>query len=290
MISLCTVTLDCLEKYFEKIFLDSILRKTKLISEVLLAKVDAEKSFYKEWQVGSIKFIKFGCPNYQIHGIQHAIGLHECIDRAKNDYIFLSDPDLFFYNAADEIYFDLMKEHNLNIIGCSHHHSVEHSATFFPNQISLLVRKNDLPTPKFLENKLKIRGYKSEENQVNLKTNFPGKYLIPGAIPEYVDLFPNKNGLFETGCNLWIFNKERNWKWLAFQTLDCNTYSTLYHKCNLKIPRPQKQKLLYHCNHGTTIGLELDQIILHGSKPSGMMVEERYAKFKKEYELSKLEE
>lgn len=289
MISLCAVTLDCLEKYFEKIFLESILSKTKLISEVLLAKVDAEPSFYKEWQVGSIKFIKFGCPNYQEHGIQHALGLHACIDKSKNDYVFLSDPDLFFYTAVDEIYFKLMEAHDLNVVGCSHHHSVEHSSTFFPNQISLLVKKSDLPDHRFLENKLKKRGYKASENIVDIRSNFNGKYLVPGAIPEYVDLFPNKTGLFETGCNLWILSKDKNWKWLAFQTLDCNTYSTLYHKCNIKLPRPKKQKLLYHCNHGTTIALELDQIILHGSKPSGMMVEERYDRFKKEYDLSRLE-
>ena len=70
MISLCSVTLDCLERYFEPIFLESVTKKTKFISEVLLAKVGAEPSYYEEWQVGSIKFIKFGCNTYhQEHGI-----------------------------------------------------------------------------------------------------------------------------------------------------------------------------------------------------------------------------
>lgn len=290
MISLCTVTLDCLEKYFEKIFIESILNKTKMITEVLLAKVDADDSFYKEWQIGNIKFIKFGCRNYQKFGVQHALGLHSCIDKAKNDYIFMCDPDLFFYNAVDEIYFNLMKENNLHIVGCSHHHSVGHANTYFPNQINLLTRKSYLPDQKFLENKLKIRGYKLSENILEEESSFPGKYLIPGVIPEYVHLFPNKEGLFETGCNLWIYSKQENWRWLAFQTPDCNRYSTLYHKSNIKITRPKIEKLIYHCSHSTTIALELEQIELHGSKPSGMMVVERYNKYNKEYELSKIEE
>jgi hypothetical protein len=269
MISLCTAVNEPIETYFEKIFLDSIIKKTKLVTEVLIAKIDADASFIQEWTVGSIKFTKFGCPTLNVlgvieQGIQHALSMHACIDKAKNDLVFISDPDLFFYNPVDEIYFNLMQEHNLQIIGCSHHHAINYANTFFPNQSNMLLNKKYLPDDKFLKNKLKKRGYELAANFVVEESNFPGKFLIPGAIPEYGNLFPNKEGLFETSCNLWIVSQLNNWKWLSFQTLDCNTYNTLYHKCYhnngyIKIPRPKNSKLIYHINRGFTIATHIDE-------------------------------
>jgi hypothetical protein len=300
MISLCTVVNANIEKYFESIFLESIINKTEHITEVLIAKIDADPSFIEEWTVGSIKFTKFGCPTLEIvaiidHGIQHALALHACIDRAKNDLVFISDPDLFFYNPIDKIYLTLMQEHDLHIIGCSHHHSINYANTFFPNQSSMLVNKKNLPDSKFLENKLKKRGYELDPPWVDEDSSFNGKYLIPGAIPEYAHLFPHKKGLFETSCNLWIVSQENNWKWLSFQTLDCHIYTTLYHKCYhnngyVKIPKPKNLKLMYHINRGYTIARELAQIELHETINSGIMASKEYEQYKKEHELSKLEE
>lgn len=59
MISICVVTLDRLNDYFD-IFLESIQEKTKYVKEVLIVNVDQESDFYKTWQVGDIVFKMFG--------------------------------------------------------------------------------------------------------------------------------------------------------------------------------------------------------------------------------------
>lgn len=298
MISLCIVVNDSIEKYFSKIFLESAKNKLKLVTEIIIAKIDADESFVEEGTIGCIKYTKFGCTTLKHvevidQGIQHALALHACIDKAVNDLVFISDPDIFFYGPVDEIYFDLMQEHDLQIIGCSHHHAINYANTFFPNQSNMLLNKKYLPDDKFLENKLKKRGYELDANWVVEESNFPGKFLIPGAIPEYGHLFPNKKGLFETSCNLWIVSQLNNWKWLSFQTLDCNIYNTLYHKCYhnnnyVKIIRPKNRKLIYHINRGFTISQALEQ-----TNPDDLEntdVYKTYDKFIKNYEASKSEE
>lgn len=296
MISLCIVVNDSIEKYFGKIFLDSVKYRLKLITEILIAKIDADESFVEEGTIGCIKYTKFGCTTLDIvaavdHGIQNALSVHACIDRAKNDLIFLCDPDIFFYTCVDEIYYNLMQEYNLQIIGCSHHHAIKYANTFFPNQ-NILLNKKHLPDDKFLENKLKKRGYELASTWVEEESNFPGKFLIPGAIPEYAHLFPNQQGIFETNCNLWIVSKKNNWKWLSFQTLDCHVYKTIHNRCYhnngyVKSPKINPSKLIYHINRGYTIAKQLEQIELHQSENNSIIDYEQYIK---EYELSKLEE
>jgi hypothetical protein len=298
MISLCTVILEPLERNFEKIFIDSVVGRLPKVSEVIIVKIDATNPWIAEWDIGNIHFIKIGYPlkidypNINIgpnddSGIQHALGLHVGVDKAKNDYILLSDPDVFFYPKTDEFYLDLMTKKNLDLVGCSHHLAIDYACGYYPNQVNLLLKKSNLPDHTFLENKLYRRNSVKDENYINYK--LPGKWLIPGPIPEYVDIFPNKKGLFETGCNLWILGQQRNWNWLSFQTLDCNLYTSLYHR-GIKTEKIKKRKLIYHCTHSMYISLNLDLLELKIIQNDSMMAKSRYEKFVKEYELSKMDE
>jgi hypothetical protein len=288
--------LEPIEKYLEQYFLQNIVQKTELIDEILIAKVDADESFKTEKNLGKIKYLKFGCSTQNLienithsvafGGIQHAYGLHACIDRSKNDLVFLTDPDILFYNNLDKIYLDLLNTYNLNLIGCSHASSIEMASGYYPNQLNMLLRKSNIPDTNFLNSQLENRGYKISDDLELTHYKFPGKWLVPGPIPNYVDLFPNKQGRFETGCNLYILGKQHNWKWLSFQTTDCVSYSTQYRRCNFKpLPSIEKTKLLYHLNNSLCITRELEGLDSnYGIAPSSMNARKRYENFIKEFE------
>lgn len=68
MISLCTVIVGTdsqteNNEFFETIFLDSVINKLNLVSEILICKIDATKNFYEEKIIDGKKVIKFGYPN-----------------------------------------------------------------------------------------------------------------------------------------------------------------------------------------------------------------------------------
>lgn len=235
MITLCTVILKSAEPFVE-IYKDWVLNRTKLVKEVCFCKVDSPSSLYYEEEKNNIKFRTFG---YDFSGItktigpghQHALGLHECIDRATQPYLLLSDPDVFFYTFVDELYFNMMKDFNLDVIGVSHHASTEIAQGYFPCCMNLLMKKISLPNSEWMKGKFTV----------------DGKYLIIDAVEGHTDMFPNKNKNYDTGVYLWLWAFEQNWRWLAFQTIDCHNYTTVYHKnnfnANLKF---KKQKLIYH--------------------------------------------
>lgn len=288
MISLCSVLLDPLDEYFEDFFIKNIQKMTKFVDEIIIAKVDAKKEFKEEKKLGNIKYIKFGCFVEDLldtdNGIQHAIGIHNCINLAKNDLIFLSDPDVLLYDYVDEIYLNLLNNYKLNIIGCSHKYAVEYACGYYPNQLNMMFKKSDILDTSFFSDLIR-RPFKINDAALPHR-GFPGMWLIPGAIPEYIDIFPNKNGYFETGCNLFILGQRRNWKWLSFQTVDCFNYTTCYRRGNLKpLPDVKKTKLIYHMNNSWSLAKELKNIRLHNCVPSGMMAQKRYSDF-----ISKFEE
>jgi len=284
--------LEPIEKYIEQYFLQNLLQKTELVDEILIAKVDADENFKIEKNLGKIKYLKFGCPTDKIThsvtfgGIQHAHGLHACMDRSKNDLLFLTDPDILLYNNLDRIYLDLLNTYNLNLIGCSHANSIEMASGYYPNHLNMLLRKSDIPPTDFLDPYLENRGYRINNKLELTHCNFPGKWLIPGPIPEYVNLFPNKNGNFETSCNLYILGEQQKWRWLSFQTTNCVSYSTQYKRCNFKpLPNIQRTKLLYHLNNSFCITKELESLDSNNdSVQSGMNSRTRYNDFTKEFE------
>ena len=90
----------------------------------------------------------------------------------------------------------------------------------------------------------------------------PGKYLIPGPLcPEE---FPNPEGAFDVGCNLFLWAKAQNWRWLSFyrdggvfpktndeygfkELIYPMNYTTAEYRTNFGLEKDLgKQELLYH--------------------------------------------
>jgi hypothetical protein len=238
MISLCAVELEGLQ-IFTDLLIKSAAKNTKLISEILIAKIGVGLepntiSYY----VDKIKVTKFNFPLTQRtqQGVEHALGLHACIDRSQTEYIFLSDPDIIYYSPVESLYLDLMNKHDLNIIGASHHSAAIMAYTFFPWIGNCLIKKANLPEQDFLKGYLK-------DGPIPMD----GKFLIPNKIDEFVNDFPNPKGHFDTGSNMTIWNKCKNGKWLSFQTIDCHHYTTTYCRGNVKLNyKLPKMKLFYH--------------------------------------------
>jgi hypothetical protein len=255
MISLGTVTRKGMEPVLE-IFIESILQRTKLIDEVIIVNASSEGSEEINFEQRNIKFRKVNC-NFNTH----AEGLHECIDRATNEYLMLSDPDIFFSSAIDELYISLLEQYALNVVGVSHHAANNQSYLYFPCVMNMLVKKSQLPDADFLRGHCRARpsilrakppAIEPAEEVLDL---VEGKYLVTGPIEKYIDVFPNKdiNCHFDVGCNLYLWAVQQKWRWLAFQTLDCHWYRTTYFRSNVKeLKVPPKQKLLYHYTSGAT--------------------------------------
>lgn len=260
MITLCSVVPDS-KQYndYANVMIDSLLRRTKLISNVLLAvpltEVDDIKTI-KKWTEREIEFHKFHCPSQNIwYG--HAEGLHSCIDQVTTEYLMFCDPDLFFCSAVDELYLELLIKHNLNYIGCSHHSAVSNAYSFFPYVVNSLVKTSHLPPKTWLKGLLK---YRPPGNCLRLNLENPdwdepsyadaaGKYLLPSPIPGHWQKLPNlKPGiLFDTSVNLCMWGIEHQWQWLSFQTIDTHNYSTKYCRGTVKVGKLPPQKLIHHC-------------------------------------------
>jgi hypothetical protein len=237
MITLCSVLLNTIQSY-KDILIESILQKTKLISEVIFANNSIKVGYYKEWIERNIIFKEYGSQEdlpAKDCGNQHAFGLHYAIDRTTKEYIYLCDPDIFFYTAAEEFFFDVMKKHNLQAVGASHHSAAQLAGTFFPWHGNIIMKKSDLPDKDFLKDNLLVKG----------------KYLMAGTGSDQAEVFPNPSGNFDTASALWLWAKNKDWKWLSFQTLDSHTYTTQYFRGNVKIyDKFKKQNLFYHAVSG----------------------------------------
>jgi hypothetical protein len=240
MISLCTVIVDSAAPFL-KIYEKWVIAKTKLVKEVCFCKMDAPATFYEEKTISGIRFRTFGYDTPKTHltitpGHQHALGMHECIDKATEPYIFLCDPDIFFYNPVDAFYYETLKEYNLDIIGASHHSSTEIAQGYFPWHGNLLVAKEKLPKSDWMRNKFAIEG----------------KYLLMDLVENYTEMFPNKTKNFDTGSYLWLWGNEQKWRWVSFLTHDCHTYTTNYYRNNISLKTKfAKQNLFYHAVSGS---------------------------------------
>ena len=244
MITICTVTLDDCNNYYE-IYKESLVSKVKLVNEVLIAKIDSPPSHELKWEKNGIKFHEFGImKSGRIgQGVEHGLGLHECLDKATNDYIMFCDPDVFLYSAVDEFYYNIYHKYNLNVVGVSHCAATKFAYTFWPYLSNMFFKKSDLPPSDWLKDKIDD-GFGNKMN---------GKYLIRMTpIKEYVHLFPNSEGDFDTGSWLWLWGHQKNWKWLSFQTTDIHNYTSKYHRGNVKFnEKIPNTKLIYHATSGT---------------------------------------
>ncbi len=258
MISLISVVVDSvLERYFDT-FKKAIIQDTRIINEVILPKVDSTLSFDKEWIDRGIKFRMFSArqrlfkvksPN--LICMDHAFGLHAGINEAANDYVMLSDPDVFFYTNIDEFYYQMMQQYNLNLIGLSHFSAVTEAFGFFPNVFNMMLRKSECPPKTWLEDKFTLRKMSYQE-ELKDEVPIPGMFLVPGEMDGYQHEFPNPKGHYETGSNLLIWAKQANWRWMSFQTTDCHNYSTQFYRTNFGLRKNLgRQKLVYHATNGS---------------------------------------
>lgn len=256
MITLCTVALRRLDGFID-ILKQSIFKHTTLIDEVVIVRVD-EPDCQKEQVIRGVNFKEIGYhAGLQERGnptavmcLEHALGLHRGIDEAKNDLVMICDPDVFFLSPVDKLYLDLFLSNDLHIIGVSRPEGVAHANTFFPSVINSMFRKSSLPGEDYLREYL-TANHSMPEAFLQEDVALPGKILIPSNVTKMTDVWPNPTGHHETGCNLYLWAKEKNWQWLAFQTTDCHTYSTAYCRGNKKAPKLAKQNLLYHAINST---------------------------------------
>jgi len=262
MITLCTVLLEELRPFME-LMINSLLHKhSGLVTNILIADIDAADKYTTTSTVKNVQVETFGCP-LPIHVTSsmfgHALGLHGCIDRATTPYLMFCDPDVIFISDTPTLYFNLMKKFTLNYVGCSHEFAVGHAETYFPYVVNSLVKKEDLPDENFLKDLLYYRGLLTVppfDHISDLKQYPPaeGKYLLRGTIPGLVDEFPNQqlksakksNIDFDTGCNLHLWAKQKDWRWLSFLTPDVHIYSTGYYRSNCNVKLSTKQPLIYH--------------------------------------------
>jgi len=278
MITVITVEIHGCKNH-AKILYDSIIKRSKLVTNVIVAQSDASEYYEERWKEGDIEFLRVGNPCEAGLWFGHGLGLHAALDHVKTEFVMFSDPDVFWYTSVDEFFIDLYDKHDLNYIGVSHHNAVNQAFAFFPYVITSMAKVSTLPDKDWLKGKLKYRGPKLHRAEL---ANEPdddhpladGKYLIPNPIPGLCETYPNKNGdaLFDIGCNMWLWNEERRGRWLSFQTSDCHIYTTRYNRSNFKFKeRLPNKKLIYHL--GSSSRNEIED----------------YERFKKEYEESFME-
>lgn len=272
-ISVCSVILDGMENYTQ-VFLHSLQRHCANLKEVIFVKVDGiEEGLFYQQEIQGIpcKFIGFPfakdyneeTQTYILSICGHALGLHHAIDHATADYIWLTDPDIFFFSPVDSLYLDLMQRFDLNIIGVAHFNRSNQAYLDFPCVTNCLVKREALPQPDWLQGSLFLRSVmrKGEFTNQEKLVQMDGKYLIPGPIGNLSDTFPNPAGYFDAGCNLWLWNNDR--RWLSFTLnqphpdigyLDLvypMNYSTATYTTNFGLTEDLGQTdLLYHRTRG----------------------------------------
>jgi hypothetical protein len=268
MISVCVV-LYAGASVFIKTLLESITLRCKHVTEVLIAHVDATDYYEKTWVENNIEFKQFGHPLLKIWadrswnalGNGHAFGMHACFEKAKSEYLMLVDPDVFFYIPIDEFYLNLIEKHKIDYIGISHHAAMTQAFTWFPCITNCMFKKSSLPDEDFLKghirmvNALHIKNLEDHAENKDAEV-MNGYWMLQGPIEGFYDKFPNKDlsnnfGLFDVGCNLYLWALEKNWRWLSFQTLDCHLYLNIYNRGNFGFKEKlKKQKMLYHLISG----------------------------------------
>jgi len=114
------------------------------------------------------------------------------------------------------------------------------------NNISHVLRA-DLPDQDFLKGKIWMTCGDGDSEGKPCKTRFDGKYLQMFAIEGLTEMFPNPEGGFDTASYLWLWAHQQQWRWFAFQTIDCHHYTTRYSRNNCKIiEKLPAQDLIYH--------------------------------------------
>jgi len=217
------------------------MRRCPLVREIIVADLFNEYESY-DWNkvCNGVKLIRYTLDgeSSMFIGTGHAIGLHSCLERATQEYVMFCD-DVFFYQNATKIYVDLFEKHNLNIIGSICHLWEQMAYQRFPCVTNCMVKRDTLPKEDWWLNK--HVGQRSSLLAIP-QPMFPrpGKWLIQGMIPEIQATFPQPNGYYDVGCNLYYWNYERNGRWISFPQQDGLTFS------NFDLEQTNFGPILYH--------------------------------------------
>lgn len=258
------------------VFIDSVQRMCRFVSEVIVVKSDETTTgLIREWRAGNIAvklygmaLPKFNMPECWIEAVcGHALGMHQAIDLASRKYVWLCDPDTFLLTSLDEFYLKLMDKYNLDCIGVSHFNEAEQSYGDFPCAINYLTERSKLPPPNWLKGQLSVQSAMRVSDNPSPVMKMDGKYLLPGPIHGFSQVFTNPEGIFDMGCNLWLWNHQQNGRWLSFQMghyADCfkdnfglkdiavpANYSAKHFRSNIQISDDMgNTELLYHRTRG----------------------------------------
>jgi hypothetical protein len=267
MITACTVILPGMENILE-CMLQSLEEKASSITRVVVAIKTDEPIQTQEIRDGFVvDYISFNWklpdPAYA-EGYCHAIGLHAALQHVDTEYVMLVEPDVVFYlKDFDSLYMQTYEKYDLGIIGVSRIADPRGNTFFqktcfgaFPGIVAAMTKTKALPGSDFLKGHLKLR-----PNVVNVNSKednyFPmyGKWLLQTPIPEFVDEFPNPKGVFDPGCNLWLWFRDK--RWLSFhqkdnQPLTATCNASTYNKNNFDLPEDTlgNEPLLFHSGHG----------------------------------------
>ena len=204
----------------------TISKHCRHVKEVIFAKVDAYSiGPVRQWRSQGIDFKILDHPlttdpdpknrSFLLMVAGHGSGLHHAIDNATQEYVWLTDPDVFLFSSVDDLYLSLMEKHNLGIIGISHFTPQQQCYLDFPCVTNCLLRKGSLPPPEWLAEELGIYSGMKPSDKIRKLAASPGEYLLPGPNSHYGE-FPSPDGMFDVGFNLWFWGKQNNWKWLSF--------------------------------------------------------------------------
>ena len=248
MISLITVVIDKVEKYFP-IFYESLNKYAKIISEVVICNAHFPSSYKKTWTIGNINYVMIGSKytdlrhNFDISQ-DHAFSLYEALKHSTKEILYISDVDLFFYTNIDELYLKLINNYNLNIIGVARNNPNIYSQGYFPSVVNMMLKKSELPSIEWTKNFNLDFG----DNFFSFNTIWREKRSA------FDKVMARPNCHYDTGCLLYLWALENKWKWMSFITHDLHNYSTTPCIMNSNSIRLAKTRLLYHQSGSTGPG------------------------------------
>jgi hypothetical protein len=289
MISFCSAVINTNLQDHIDIITDTLCRHTKWVKEVIFVQTDLRKDkLVKSWSKNGIEFRHYGlkpfdppCPlelNWEKMICGHASGLHQAIGYAQQEYVWMSDPDVFLLSSVDETYLNLIKKYDLNVIGVSHFNSDGQSYLYFPCVINCMMKRANLPHSNWLGGFHAQTGMRIDQNGQKV-FSVRDCWTIPGPLQEYYESFPNPSGIFDAGCNLWLWNEQNKGRWLSFyldqEEMADKSYS--YHLSKFKTDNIGFSELVYPLNYSTSkyktnFGLKDDlgntDLIYHRTKGS----------------------
>jgi len=227
MISVCTVVRSNKDKMVETM-IRSILRHSPLVREIIISDATGTETTDETVCGVTIKRVFGPKVDYTVH--EHGLGLHAALDCATQKYVMFTDPDVFFCMDVGRYYLGLIEQHGLNIIGIQHYHVANQCYASFPTVINCMVERASLPDEKWLEGDLKRRLQVSYANHRHVIEDYPlepGKYLMYGP-NRFWERFPITNRLYDVGCNLWLWNQEKNGRWVSFGQIENRYYTSLF--------------------------------------------------------------